>query len=245
MRVELAIQDSTGALVAQNAGVTRVELCAALTLGGITPSQGLVRAVRTLVPELEVHVLIRPRPGDYCYYDAAAMQMLREIDAVLEEGVNGVVIGALTPAGGIDYPLVQRLISQAGGAEVTFHRAFDHLADGEVSDAVSNLAGLGVARILTSGGASSARDGLERLAAMHESADGRLQVMAGGGVGLEDFDAFHAIGLADVHLSAKTAHARGAEPQTEVARTDEASYFLTDPQLAAAAVELGKSFDYR
>ena len=236
MRLEIAVQDVPGAQLAAAHGADRIELCCALQLGGLTPSQGLLRSVRAAEPALPIHVLIRPRPGDYVYDAAALALMLAEIREMRDAGATGVVIGALTPADTIDYAAVQAMVAAADGLHITFHRAVDHLSMNDAVAAVPRLANLGVQRILSSGGALRAGAGLAQLQAMHEAAAGSLAIMAGGGVNVADFAAFHGAGLRDVHLSAKrTVNLPSPAPRTGAAQAEDNSYFVTDARLVQQA----------
>lgn len=238
MQLEIAVQDVPGATLAATLGAARIELCCALQLGGLTPSQGLLKSVHDAEPRLPIHALIRPRPGDYVYDEAAVALMAAEIKEVHSGGAAGVVIGALTPVGGIDYAAVETLVVAAEGLHITFHRAVDHLTFADAVAAVPRLADLGVQRILSSGGAGRAGEGLHQLIAMHEAAAGRLTVMAGGGVDIADIATFHAAGLRDVHLSAKRniCHLPPA-PMTASALAQDHSYFSTDAGLVKQAAQ--------
>ena len=199
MQLEIAVQDAAGAQTARDAGADRVELCSALDLGGLTPSIGMVEAaVGTGIP---VHVLVRPRAGGFRFSATEVSLMVRDIEAVTDAGAAGVVIGALTAQGELDRHAVRALLEAAEGLEVTVHRCVDVLSD-PVS-AVARLADLGVTRVLTSGGAATAAQGAQTLARMVGAADGRLQVMAGGGVTAQDVPGLAATGVAAVHLSAR------------------------------------------
>lgn len=210
--LEIAVQDVAGIRIACDVGAARAELCVALgATGGLTPSVGLVElavaaaqsaaSARPGLAPLEVHVLIRPRAGGFVYDDDEVAVAVRDIQAVLAAGASGVVVGALTPAGGIDVGALSAFRQAAGGAPVTFHRAIDIVDD--VLGAVDVLVAAGVTRVLTSGGAARSVDGLARLAAMSVRAAGRLEIMAGGGVRPEDVGALVGAGVAAVHLSAK------------------------------------------
>ncbi|MBP2414469.1 copper homeostasis protein [Arthrobacter stackebrandtii] len=240
MHLEIAVQDVPGAHLAGAHGADRIELCCGLQLGGLTPSQGLLNSVRAAEPALPVHALIRPRPGDYVYDAAALALMVAEIKAMADGGAAGVVIGALTSGDTIDYAAVETMVAAAGTMHVTFHRAVDHLSLDDAVAAVPHLADLGVSRILSSGGAARAGQGLAQLTAMHQAAGGRLAVMAGGGVEISDFAPFHAAGLRDVHLSAKrVVNQVPPAPLTESALAEDHSYFATDEsvvELAAGTV---------
>jgi copper homeostasis protein len=229
-------------VIAADVGARRVELCSALgATGGITPSAALIEAVvdaAAVVPSsddapiLEVHVLVRPRPGGFVYSSAEIELMLRDVTLATDQGVDGVVLGALTSSGTVDVARMRDLIAAADDAEVTFHRALDVIADPLA--ALDTLAELGVARVLTSGGATRAGDGLSRLAALVErSAELGIEVMAGGGVTAADIPALVGTGIDAVHLSAKRSVIDAGGP----GGGGEAGYEVTDPTLARAAAE--------
>lgn len=225
--LEIAVQDVVGARAAVAAGADRLELCVALAeTGGLTPSLGLIEACVAAVG-VGVHVLVRPRPGGFEHDAGELAVMVRDVEAGVAAGAAGVVVGALRH-GRVDDAAVAALVSAAGGAEVTFHRAFDLVPD--VAGALDRLAGLGVTRVLTSGGARRTVDGLDRLAATVAAAAGRTQIMAGGGVRPADVPAIVATGVDAVHLSA-SAHREdpGGPGGGSGGRT------VTDPALVAAA----------
>lgn len=233
--LEIAVQDTDGVRVAAEVGAQRVELCAALgATGGLTPSIGLVEAAVRAAAEvgtapLEVHPLIRPRPGGFVFSAAEIDVQVRDVRAVVAAGAAGVVIGALTPDGQVDAEAVRALVAAAGGRDVTFHRAIDVVED--VTGALDLLAALGVTRVLTSGGAPSSIDGVDRLRAMATHAAGRVQIQAGGGVRPQDVEALVAAGVDAVHLSAKRTLSDDGGP----GGGGGAGYEVTDPEVARAA----------
>ncbi len=195
---ELAVQDAAGIGVAARVGADRIELCSALALGGLTPSAGLIEsAVEAGVP---VHVLVRPRAGDFAYDADEARLIVRDVHRVREAGVAGVVIGGARN-GAVDGELVRAVTDESGDLEVTFHRAFDVLEDRV--GALAELASLGIARVLTSGGAASAADGREELARLVRAAAGGVEVMAGGGITRENVLDVLTAEVDAVHASAK------------------------------------------
>lgn len=196
---ELAIQDTHGIAVAARLGIDRVELCAALPLGGITPSFALIEAATGTPGAPPVHVLIRPRPGGFEYATAESDVIVRDVRHALSAGASGVVVGG-TRDGRVDAALIGRVVEAAGG-RVTFHRAFDTLRDPVA--ALGTLAGLGVHRILTSAGATHVADALPALAELVEAAAGRIEIMAGGGVRPELVEKIARTGVAAIHASAK------------------------------------------
>lgn len=188
-------------------GAPRIELCRALELDGLTPAWEDLRTARSLYPSLVIHVLIRPRPGDFCYSPAEVAQMASEVETALSLGADGIVIGGLTPEGDVDVPAMETLLqtisdwtlarSLAGNAchaanehhfieskptvvPVTFHRAFDVCR--KPFEALEDIISLGCNRILTSGQAPSADEGAERIRQLRVRAQGRLVLLPGGGV---------------------------------------------------------------
>ncbi|NEA22310.1 copper homeostasis protein CutC [Actinomadura bangladeshensis] len=177
---EICIDSVAGAIAAEKAGAHRVELCAALFEGGLTPTLGTVRAALAAVSSIKVNVIVRPRGGDFIFDEHEVAAMEHDVALIREAGAHGVVIGALTPAGAIDRPVVERLLAAAGGLPVTFHRAFDMAADPFA--ALEELVELGVDRVLTSGQDVSVLEGAPLIAELVRRAGDRIIVMPGGGV---------------------------------------------------------------
>lgn len=223
--LEVCIDDVPGWRAAVAGGADRVELCSALALGGLTPGPGLI-ALAAAGP-VPVAAMIRPRPGDFVYAPDEVAAMEGDIAAMRAAGLAGVVLGANLPDGRLDRAVLARLADAARGMELVLHRAVD-LAPDPV-EAVEIAVELGFARILSSGGALRAVDGLDRLAAMQRQAAGRLVVMPGSGVSVETLPALAgALHLTEVHAScakpvagAATARAlgfvTGAEKRSDVA----------------------------
>lgn len=233
VRLEIAVQDVAGARVAAEGGADRVELCAALAgTGGLTPSAGMVAAVSDGLrgSGVGVHVLVRPRAGGFTYSGEELDIQLRDVRAVLDAGADGVVVGALTGDGAVDVAALDALVAAAGDAEVTFHRAIDQLTD--PVGAMTTLARAGVRRVLTSGCAARAGEGiavLEPLAA--RGSELGIEVMAGGGVRVEDVAALVGARVHAVHLSARRTVAADGGPGGGGA----SGYDVTDPDAVAAA----------
>ncbi|WIE75877.1 copper homeostasis protein CutC [Curtobacterium sp. MCSS17_007] len=233
--LEIAVTSAAGARVARDADADRVELCVGLELGGLTPSQALVETTHeTGIP---AHALVRCRPGDFVYDADELALMEREVRAVLRSGAAGVVVGALGPDRSLDEDALRRFVDAARSvsarAEVTLHRAVDHAVDPVATAA--RLADLGVTRVLTSGGASSASAGASTIARMVDAA-GPVQVMAGAGVRPGDVAALVATGVAAVHLSAKRPVAAGNHGGVPMGSGDDGSaHTVTDGAVVAAA----------
>jgi len=177
--IEAAVESIGGALAADAEGVDRIELCGPLHDGGVTPSVGLTTRALASVTK-PIHVFIRPRTGNFVYDRHDVAVMLGDINEAKTAGAPGVVFGALTVDGRIDRGIMSELIAAARPMTVGFHRAFDRVAD--QSTALETLIDLGVAVVLTSGGAALALDGAPRLRLLVDQAAGRIDILAGGGI---------------------------------------------------------------
>lgn len=179
MLYEICVDSVAGVRAAKAAGADRVELCADLLEGGVTPSRGLIRQARTIA-EIGLHVIIRPRGGDFLFDADEFAAMRADIETAKAEGADGVVIGMLTAAGEIDRERTRELIALARPLSVTFHRAFDMTPD--PIQALETMIGLGVNRVLTSGQEPSVLEGLPLIAELVRLASDRIIVMPGGGI---------------------------------------------------------------
>jgi copper homeostasis protein len=177
VKIEICVEGIDGLVAAQEAGADRVELCASLLEGGITPSLGTVRQALA-VATIPFHVIVRPRGGDFLYSDREFESMVEDVRALRDLRVAGVVVGCLTADGRIDEPRMRALVEAAGPLAVTCHRAFDMTRDPE--EAVEALVRCGVGRVLTSGQRDTALEGIDILAQTVDAASGRLIVMVCG-----------------------------------------------------------------
>ena len=177
--IEAAVESIGGALAADAEGVDRIELCGSLHDGGVTASTGLIRHALQSV-KTSIHVFIRPRTGSFVYDRHDVAVMLGDIHEAKTAGAAGVVCGALTAEGRIDRATMSELIAAARPMTVGFHRAFDRIAD--QTAALETLIDLGIAVVLTSGGAARALDGAPRLRQLVDQAAGRIDILAGGGI---------------------------------------------------------------
>lgn len=194
--LEFCVDSPAGLAAAIEGGADRIELCAALQVGGLSPSAGLMQAATGCgVP---VMALIRPRAGDFRHDDTELAVMRADIAQARRAGLAGVVIGA-TRGDGLDRAALADLVTASEGLDVTLHRAADLCADPLA--VVDLCADLGIRRILTSGAAISAADGLDRLTAMMRHAAGRVTIMPGGGVTAETVAALRPLRPAEVHAS--------------------------------------------
>ena len=211
--VEICVDDLAGTLAAESAGADRVELCANLVEGGTTPSFGLIARVLESVTTLGVQVMIRPRGGDFVHSASELSVMLADVRAVRDLAAQapvpvGLVFGVLTAAGDIDIPAMRELIAAAEGVPVTCHKAFDAARD--LFAAHDALTGLGVVRILTSGGAATAAEGSPVLRELVAREPGGPVILAGGSVRAANVARLVAdTGVTEVHLRAQVPGPRG------------------------------------
>jgi copper homeostasis protein len=178
MKIELCAASLSAIHLAKEFNFDRIELCQNLEQGGLTPSYGMIEYA--IAYGIETHVLIRPRPGGFCYSEDEQEIMLREIINCKEMGAKGIVVGALTEAGAIDATFLSKVMQKAEGMEVTFHRAFDDCYDWK--KAMTVLINHGVNRVLTSGLARNVDLGMSVLKEMKAFSAGNVQIMIGGGV---------------------------------------------------------------
>jgi copper homeostasis protein len=199
--VEVCAYSLISCLASERAGADRVELCASPWEGGTTPSQGLVESVLSQT-KIEVHAMLRPRGGDFCYDTFEKATMLAEAKALIAAGVHGLVVGALLPDGSLDSLFLAEIRGLVGDLPLTCHRAIDVSRD--PIQVMEDLISLGFRRILTSGQKDRALDGLEQIAEMVQASDDRIEIMAGSGVNPHNCQQFLQIGVNAVHLSART-----------------------------------------
>ncbi len=242
--LEVCCADIESVRAAIEGGAHRIELCSALEVGGLTPSAGLIDEASVLCDKagVDLHVLVRPRPGDYLYsrHELAAME--RDIELAAMRNVKAVVTGALSRDGDIDREATLRLSSRARehGAGVTFHRAFDLCRN--PFDALRVIADMGISRILTSGQAPSASEGAPLIAELVGRAPAGLTILAGAGITSANVaQLIAATGVTEVHASAKRRVASAMTYRHEgismgASGADEYSRFVTDPAEVAAII---------
>ena len=177
--LEVAVDSLKRAVAAERAGAHRLELCANLDVGGLTPGIELLRRVRSAV-RIPIHVLLRPRPGDFVYSAAEFAEMKSSIKTIAGENLDGIVTGVLLPDGRVDIPRTRELVALASPMRVTFHRAFDQAPD--FAAALESVILTGAHRLLTSGGAADAQTGAPILRSLFEQAANRITILPGGGL---------------------------------------------------------------
>jgi copper homeostasis protein len=241
MQFEVCVDSAEGAAAAQEGGAQRVELCADLVEGGVTPSLGLIRLARRSI-SIGLQVLIRPRAGDFVYSDLEVEVMSADIEAARAAGADGVVLGLLLPDGRVDLRRTEALVALAHPMNVTFHRALDMSRDS--SEALEDLISLGIERVLTSGRKPSALQGADCIAKLVRQSTGRAVIMAGGGISAETLPALSAAtGVSEVHFSARAAR---PSPMTfrnlecwmgKAYQPDEYIHKVTAPDLVRAVIK--------
>lgn len=178
--IEVCCSSLDEAREAEAGGARRIELCSAISCGGVTPSLGTLRTVIEAALDIDINVLIRPREGGFCYSESEVGAMCRDIEMCRRMGIHGVVIGALTADGDIDTEACLRMMEAAGEMSVTFHRAFDVCRNAE--QALEQIIALGCDRLLTSGQQPTAVAGADLIARLVVQAADRLIVMPGAGI---------------------------------------------------------------
>lgn len=198
---EICANSAESCVAAQAGGAHRVELCASMPEGGTTPSFGEIRLARKLI-DIRLHVIIRPRGGDFLYTPLELDIMEEDIHMARQAGADGVAFGCLTPEGDLDMPAMRRLMKISEGMSVTFHRAFDYVRSPE--QVLEHLIDLGVNRVLTSGQQPTAMQGASLLAELVRQAAGRIVIMPGCGVNEWNIAELAACtGASEFHFSAR------------------------------------------
>jgi copper homeostasis protein len=204
MNLEVCVDNLESVQGCANGGVDRIELCACLADGGLTPSLGFLRAARRIFPG-KIMAMLRPRGGDFRYSSGEIEMMSDEVEIMEANGADGIVFGVLQPDGQVARADCAKIMSRAGVMETVFHRAIDVSRD--PLESLDVLIDLGVSRVLTSGGAADVQRGAEMLRKMVGQAAGRIEILAGGGLKLDCVaDLIRITGLEGIHLSARKAY---------------------------------------
>lgn len=202
MLLEICVDSLDSVIACAEAGADRIELCASLTEGGLSPSAGILSQARALFPG-EIAFMIRPRGGDFVYRPEEILAMSADIELARDLGADAVVFGCLLPDGSLDLSAIETLLDACDGFPAVFHRAFDVCND--LPAALEILAELGFERILTSGGAPSVIEALDPIAALVQQAADRLDILPGGGIKADQIgEIVRRTGVNQVHLSARS-----------------------------------------
>lgn len=231
MLVEVCCNSLESALNAQKAGADRIELCSELAVGGVTPSYGLLKAVREKI-SIPVRVLIRPRSGDFTYSEDELEIMKNNIALCSEMGFEGVVSGILNTDFSLDGNRTKELIAAAGNLKFTFHRAFDWVLNPK--DCLKELDGLGVDAVLSSGQQKSALEGIETLGEL-QKATKNVTVMPGSGINTDNAPLFKEKGFQAIHLSGVLLRQKlSVDPKVSM----NSSHMLSDTALPVTSTEI-------
>ncbi len=241
-KIEICANSVESAGNAQLGGADRVELCAGIPEGGTTPSFGTIIHARELLTTTKLHVIIRPRGGDFLYTDLELDTMFDDIRAARELGVDGVVFGCLDEQGNVNMDVMKILVEEAGEMSVTFHRAFDMCRNPR--RALEDIIDLGVDRILTSGAQATAEQGIPLLKSLVEQADGRIIIMPGCGINAGNIRRIaDETGAREFHFSGRSPIESGMvfrNPNVSMGGTvhiDEYKTEVTDHGLVKAAID--------
>jgi len=209
MVLEICANSYESAINAQNAKADRIELCTELSIGGITPSYGLMKKIAAEIT-IPVNILIRPRSGNFCYSDDEFELMKNNINLCKELGFNAIVSGVLNADNTIDTKRTQELIQLSKPLSFTFHRAFDCVINPKES--LQQLIDLKVDRILTSGLQEKAIDGIELLKELKELSKNKLIILPGSGINIKNGSIFKKAGFQEIHTSASTIISKEISP---------------------------------
>ncbi|MFA0439995.1 copper homeostasis protein CutC [Vibrio sp. 10N.286.49.C2] len=241
-QIEVCIDNIESLPLAIQGGATRIELCASLALGGLTPNAGLIKQA-VQASSIPIYVMIRPRQGDFLYDHSDAEVMAEDIRISAQYGAQGIVLGMLDKEGNIDKPLATRLIALAHklGLGVTFHRAFDQCSN--PFQALEHVIELGCERILTSGLGKNVCEGMAMLKQLNEKANGRVAIMAGAGLNEKNVaDVIATTKVTEVHLSGKSTRPSQMLFVASTAKmgqddVDDFAIPITDPDKIRAVIE--------
>ena len=240
-KIEICANSVESAVKAQEGGAYRVELCAGIPEGGTTPSFGDIRMARQLLQTTKLHVIIRPRGGDFLYSKLELDIMLHDIKVARQLGADGVVFGCLTADGNVDVPAMKMLMNAVGDMNVTFHRAFDMCKNPQ--EALEQIIALGCNRILTSGQEPNAVKGIPLLKELVKQADGRIIIMPGCGVNPSNIlQIAEETGASEFHFSGRSTYGSGMiyrNPKVSMGGTvkiEEYEKDVTNPEIVKAAL---------
>ena len=198
--VEVCAFSLESCIAAELGGAKRIELCASIFEGGTTPSAGLIKFAKQKT-SIEIHAMVRPRGGDFCYSDDEILVMQEDIRMLKAFGCNGVVLGILQKDGKVNIAQTKAMVNLATPMQVTFHRAIDMTPD--YKEALENIIETGCNRILTSGQKNTAMDGIEVLKNLVNQAKGRIEIMAGSGINADNAALLLHTGVNALHLTGK------------------------------------------
>ena len=246
IQMEVCANSVSSALAAQHGGAIRVELCDNLMEGGTTPSYAQIKLAKELLT-IKVYPIIRPRAGDFLYSDLEFNLMKIDISICKSLNCDGVVFGILQADGNIDKERCAELIAMAKPMKIGFHRAFD--CCGDMEQALEDIIALGCERILTSGGASNALEGAEKIATLIKLAAGRISIMPGAGIREQNVaEIINITGATEFHASARSVVKSAMKFRNMEVNmgepTDEYNFDLTDEVIVQSLIEKANGRQY-
>ncbi|HOO75455.1 MAG TPA: copper homeostasis protein CutC [Tepiditoga sp.] len=200
MIIEICVENFHSAVIAQNAGAQRIEICSALALGGLTPDIGFVEAVADKI-KIKKYVMIRPRNGNFLYNEYEFENIMKNIKIIKKYKIDGFVCGILTKEGNVDDKKMKIITEEIYPFNMTFHRAFDCTVN--LYEAAESIINLGIERILTSGGKNTAEEGIENIKKINDKYGSEVKIMAGSGISAENVLEIASAGVKEIHFSAK------------------------------------------
>ena len=198
MIIEICATTIKSVLNANMAGADRIELCSNYNVGGLTPSIEFIKEALN-ISKIPIHVLVRPRPGNFIYNSNEIDKMKKSIMSIMELGINGFVVGSIKLNGEIDDEFINDIRELTNNLDLTFHRSFDYLNNQKKS--IDMLVDIGFSRILCSGNQSDAINGIENLISLDKYSNNRITIMPGGGINKENCLEFKNLGFKEIHLS--------------------------------------------
>ncbi|MEN6470171.1 MAG: copper homeostasis protein CutC [Clostridiaceae bacterium] len=239
-KIEVCCNTAADAFAAKEAGADRVELCSALALGGLTPSMGELQAAKRA--HIEIAAMARPREGGFCYNEIEFETMLLDTEAMLRAGAGGIVFGILKPDGTVDTARCTKMREMIGEKTAVFHRAIDVTPNWR--DAIDALCELGFDRVLTSGQRPTAIEGAKTIREMMDYAAGRIDILPGAGIRLENAEGFvKQTGVKELHVSMRAFRpdlSTSANPEIRFGGDYEQGYAAVDARALRKLVELFK-----
>lgn len=239
--VEVCAYSFESCVAAEKAQANRIELCSSMFEGGTTPSAGLVKMVTQKV-NIEVHAMIRPRGGDFCYSDEEIEVMKADILSMKALGCAGIVLGILQTDGKVNIQQTKALVQLAAPLQVTFHRAIDMTPN--YAEALEAIIESGCTRVLTSGQKNHAVDGIKEITNLVKQAEGRIQIMVGSGVNLNNALKIAQTGVDAIHLTGRSTRDSAMQYRKEgiamggLPAVPEYEIAFTDSQKIQAIVQL-------
>ena len=198
MIIEICATTIKSVLNANRAGADRIELCSNYNVGGLTPSIEFIKEALN-ISKIPIHVLVRPRPGNFIYNSNEIDKMKKSIMSIMELGINGFVVGSIKLNGEIDDEFINDVRELTNNLDLTFHRSFDYLNNQKKS--IDMLVDIGFSRILCSGNQSDAINGIQNLISLNKYSNNRITIMPGGGINKENCLEFKNLGFKEIHLS--------------------------------------------